>query len=525
MVEHGSWARIWWRPTELSRGGDQVSLARPALQYTDSVIGEDGAFTWQLAKGTWRLGEYYQCSVYLPSKAILFNAAVPLFDRVLLAVRDPVWIRGTLSTSAGQPWRDTRLQLHRKRFGEDDWKVFGSCVTSSSGEFSHRVSPTAAFDEIALVVVDSRGRHLSLFRLLASDVTEPVRLVADTRPYEVHLRDERGNPVKGGSLTTTIGMSDCGDFQQEWPADDSGVVRMELDNRPNVVLAWAKGYSFERLELDANSSATQRITLLRRGEGEWLSGRIVAPDGRVIGGRVLVWPSLPPPLLTDYSIESFEVEDRPFRLPVSRSKALYVQVEHPQFLQSRVVRVPPEASEVTIEYGQFGSARLILKGALPGLAVTSGDLQIFVCNRTTGDARTELVVHSPAWIERLAAGSYNAFVQAGDGWHFGSATFEVASGGVVDVEVSLGAAQHASGVVIDGDGHPVEGARIAIIDESGWGGGRAPWGTCRSGSTGQFELLMGLRATARVEIVAPGFRSRQVEIPADPSLRVLMEPQ
>ncbi len=346
--------------------------------------------------------------------------------------------------------------------------------------------------------------------------------------------DEAGRPLPGARLTTLPNPSSRGSEIWLGPAvtwsgaDGRFALRSLPANRLHSVNANLEGFAPASQPADASSGPSIRFQL---GRGAAAVGLVLDEKGQPVSGAVAILTPALLPSVPDAGLERLQTvsdaEGR-FRFPHVTAGTFRLQVKKEGFTSADAgeIDVPERADET-----DFGTITIKSGAVVEGIVVDSRgkpvagadvdpesfDGKLFIHPVTTGQDGRFRFADLPRgsrfslWID------HPDFIQ--------QQVYEVEAPPPKPLRIKLVEARSLKGQVVDPQGQPVAGAKVALVERGGstlFGGGflEGAWGSSltTTDEDGQFVLNRLPPQTIKIEVRAAGFRHRSlagIQIPED----------
>lgn len=377
--------------------------------------------------------------------------------------------------------------------------------------------------------------HLRHRRRWARNDNKPVTFALETAGSIAGLVvDEAGRPLAGARLTTIPNTPSRGGEIWMGPvvtwsgADGRFALRSLPANRLHSVTASLDGFAPASQPADASSGPPVRFQL---GRGAAAVGQVRDEAGQPVTGAIAILTPALLPSVPDAGIERLQAvsdaEGR-FRFPHVNAGSFGLQVEKEGFTSADVgeITVPEKAAETDL-----GTVMLKTGAVVEGIVVDSrgkpiagadvnpqsSDGKLFIRPATTGPDGSFRFADLPRggrftlWID------HPGFLQL--------QVPEVEAPTTKSLRIKLVEARSLKGQVVDPEGQPVAGAKVALVERGGstlFGGGfvEGAWGSSltTTDEDGQFVLNRLPPQTIKIEVRAAGFRHRSlagIQIPEE----------
>lgn len=357
------------------------------------------------------------------------------------------------------------------------------------------------------------------------------RVVLDLCDVRIQVSDEAGTPLPETGLMILRRSSEQSDVS--WIEDRSltNGRSLQLDAQGSVDVTLERGLPVLALRADLPDhvpwvqtwsatpcGAVLAVTLRRPTPQDEIRGRVLSPTGAAFGPHWIEAVPVLAELGTPYALLSshgWADERGEFALPVQQGLTYRLVTSDANLGEAVLEPVTADQSGAELRFPSVQRVLLELNSATGG-ALRVSDSQSF-CRLLLADGRTrqENGTRESILMERVPVGRHGAFVLAGEPALFAWVDLDVVAGYDVRLDVTLQPGHGASGHVVDASGRPLAGVQIRVLDAAWSRFDEHDLFSRRTRPDGSFQIFLGDRSEADLELVCEGRGSARVRVQAD----------
>lgn len=470
-----------------------------------------GRFSFELDPVRWTLGSTVGVQAQL-GRALVFLGQVALEPELTLLGCARYVLRGRLVTETAMGFgEDERAPLALGVSVPATFDGVGRFIGTTTLDRAKRFELEAWVEELPpafqLVFAAGTSQLLSVevpSAPLLSPAGATIRLTLAR--FEVHVVDERGQPLAGAEVRTKPLPLERGAAVLYGTTDDSGLVRFHVPPGEVELAVGLSGHAVHVavLALAAGPGRSERVVLHPLGAAERVAGRVVDERGTGVAGA---WVSACPRTLEgELSVVAAagqrSDEEGRFDFAAGANAALEVLAYRKDLGFSAPLVVEGGMRELLLVIAPQGTLRVALEGLPAGESPSAG------FDWLLADARGQANESGRDWgrvllLEPVSCGTVEVFVRTLGAGYFGSVLANVAPG-ENELTLVLRPVARVHGTLLERDGRPAAGRALVLEGLALPPVAAAHFAHGRTGGLGEFELLLGDAAAGVLRVECEG---------------------